>query len=136
MKQRCSNPRGEKFKHYGGRGISFHPPWADFSAFLTDMGPAPDQASTLERLDVNKDYEPDNCVWAPWADQRRNKRTTQRATINGVTRLVMDWYDVYGVKPDVVFKRLRRGWDIEKAVTTPLKSVTDPRYKPKTPDKK
>ena len=129
MKQRCTNERNEKFKHYGGRGINFYPPWGDFSNFLTDMGPAPDRNSTLERKDVDKNYGPDNCVWAPWADQRRNKRLTQRATIGGITKPVICWCEEYNICTNVVYKRMRRGWSVEESIITPIKSLTDPRHK-------
>ena len=119
MKQRCTNERGEKFKHYGGRGISFYPPWENFANFLSDMGPAPDQKATLERLDVNKDYGPENCVWAPWSDQHRNKRNTIRITANGVTKSVQSWAESTGLARACIVKRLGMGWSDQDAVTTP-----------------
>ena len=127
MKRRCLNPSNEKFSHYGGRGISFHPPWADFRAFLADMGPAPSPTHTLERRDVDKDYGPDNCVWATWVAQANNKQTTIYAEIGGVTRSVKQWSAVYGLPASAIHKRLRRGWPLIEAITTSLKSVTDQR---------
>ena len=128
MKRRCDNPNYEKYKHYGGRGIRYTPAWSSFANFLQDMGLAPDNTFTLERREVNADYSADNCYWATWAEQARNKRCVRTAEINGVTRLVKDWCEAYGVKPNAVYKRLRRGWNVVDAITTPLKSVTDTRY--------
>jgi hypothetical protein len=73
MWARCTNPKLRSFKHYGGRGITVCVRWADFSAFLVDMGERPANTS-IDRIDVNGNYEPDNCRWATASTQRRNQR--------------------------------------------------------------
>lgn len=74
MKARCNNPNNPDYQHYGGRGISVCASWQqDFRAFLSDMGRRP-TGKTLDRIDVNGNYEPGNCRWATWPEQRRNTR--------------------------------------------------------------
>lgn len=75
-KTRCFNKKGRSYPHYGGRGIIMCDEWADdFRAFLRDMGECPD-GLTLERIDVNGDYEPGNCCWATTAEQGVNRRNS------------------------------------------------------------
>lgn len=77
-KTRCFNKKNAKYPAYGGRGITMNPEWAnDFSAFLRDMGECPD-GLTLERIDVNGNYEPGNCRWATKQEQHTNKRDSIR----------------------------------------------------------
>lgn len=75
MKQRCTNQNRDDYMDYGGRGISYHPDWHNFENFLRDMGERPDGTS-LDRIDVNGNYEPGNCRWATKKEQANNKRNT------------------------------------------------------------
>ena len=80
MKTRCSNPKNQNYKYYGGRGIMFCERWSNYKNFLEDMGKC-QKGMTLERIDVNGNYEPSNCKWASWEEQRKNKRNSPK--ING-----------------------------------------------------
>jgi hypothetical protein len=73
MKQRCFNPNNKKYKNYGARGITVCERWLDFNNFLEDMGEKPEGYS-IERIDVNANYDPSNCIWMPLNNQSFNKQ--------------------------------------------------------------
>lgn len=92
MKQRCSNPNTKQWMDYGGRGIRVCERWEQYENFFADMGEAPPKL-TLERDNANGNYEPDNCRWATYAEQARNKRLTRFVKIDGVEMVLQDAVD-------------------------------------------
>jgi hypothetical protein len=112
MKNRCSNPNVRAYPHYGGRGISVCQEWIDsFSTFLSHMGLCPSGYS-LERLDVNGNYSPWNCVWIPLSQQGRNKRNVR--VVDGETMREISARS--GIKYDTVHYRLTHGIALNKEV--------------------
>lgn len=77
MHERCSNPKSIRFAQYGGRGIRVCDRWQSFDAFVTDMGERTPPL-TLDRIDVDGDYAPENCRWATPVEQRHNRRDSHR----------------------------------------------------------
>lgn len=84
MRQRCNNDKNKAYKDYGGRGIKVCERWNEFENFLEDMGEKPSNLHSIDRIDVNGNYEPSNCRWATTIEQGRNKRMTSR-NISGYT---------------------------------------------------
>ena len=76
MISRCTNPKAFAYKDYGGRGIAVCERWKDFLLFLEDMGKRPSLAHTLDRIDTNGNYGPENCRWATKTQQQHNRRDT------------------------------------------------------------
>lgn len=107
MRQRCENPNDRAFKNYGARGIRVSEEWQDFANFYRDMGDPPERG-TLERIDNNGPYSKDNCQWAPYSTQARNKRSNQIVTAFGRSQTVTDWAIEYGIHPRTLHNRIFR----------------------------
>lgn len=101
---------------YKNRGISVCDRWTDYRLFLSDMGERP-LNTTLDRIDVNKGYEPSNCRWATKKQQGENRRSTRMITFNGHTMCVSDWAKKIGRSPLTIKRRLDSGWPVERALT-------------------
>ncbi len=98
MKQRCENPSSPFFKNYGGRGIVLCDSWAQsFSAFANDVGNPPSGAHTLERIDNDGPYSPQNVRWALRSEQLRNQRRTILIEVDGVALAAKDWAAKLGI---------------------------------------
>jgi hypothetical protein len=120
MLQRCNNPKASKYENYGGRGIKVCDRWYKFENFHLDMG-NPLETQTLDRIDSDKDYSPDNCRWATYAEQNRNTKHNNNITIDGRTQCLTDWCKEYGIKITTVLGRIDRNWNIKDALETPVR---------------
>lgn len=119
MKNRCFNPNADQWKQYGGRGITVCRRWESFVAFRDDMGPRPSLKHTLERIDNNRGYFPENCRWATMREQCRNRRSSKNITAFGQTKTLAEWAENTPVSYSTIQMRLRMGWPPEKALTQP-----------------
>jgi len=120
MKQRCCNPNHKKYPSYGGRGIKICGRWLkSFENFFADMGTRPTANHTIDRINPDGNYEPDNCRWLLQSAQQRNKKATIKITINGETKSLSDWCDIYGIKYYLAANRIKLGWEIQEALTEP-----------------
>lgn len=118
MKQRCNNPKHKKFPLYGGRGIKICARWDDFASFLSDMGPRPSPRHSIDRIDGDKGYSPDNCRWATPKQQARNVRTHPRFTYQDRTLTIAEWAEITGINTSTLYYRIvRMKWPIERALT-------------------
>lgn len=119
MRHRCENPDDPAYKNYGERGIRVCPRWLKFENFYSDMGERP-EGFTLERVDNDKGYSPDNCKWATRAEQANNQRRTLRFTFDGITKTYKEWLADNNIGDNTVRSRLRRGFDLETALKMPI----------------
>lgn len=126
MNARCNNPNHHAYGIYGGRGIKICARWKSFELFLADMGPRPSLEYSLDRINNDGDYEPDNCRWATQLEQRLNNSGIRLVTINGKTQRLIDWARESGFPYYVLFKRLEAGWEPIRAITQPRR-ITNPR---------
>ena len=122
MKKRCLNPKCRGYENYGGRGIEVCSRWNSFENFLDDMGKKPAPNYSIERIDVNGNYEPGNCEWIPFENQCNNKRTSHLVTAFGETKSMMAWAkdERCSVSYTTLRGRLNEyGWTPERAITAP-----------------
>lgn len=140
---RCHNPSHSHYRNYGGRGITVHPVFMDpdtgIQAFIDEVGIRPGPEFTLDRIDVDKGYEPGNLRWATRQEQQENRRKTRIsnrtdygwgtysyktkrgniqhrpliADVNGIRRTVMEWAEELGISSTTIIQRVDRGWPVE-----------------------
>ncbi len=116
MRERCNNPNNKMYSRYGGRGISVCERWEDYENFLADMPPKPDGA-TLERIDNDGDYHPDNCRWATRKEQNRNSTNNRVLEIYGQKKCVAEWCEISGVSQSLANARLNKlGWTEKESI--------------------
>lgn len=106
MRRRCKNPKDAAWHNYGGRGISVCERWMhDYDAFFEDMGPCPD-GLTLDRINSNLDYSPENCRWADWETQLNNRRCNVWLEHDGKNMTLGQWAKHLGIGTDTLHRRL------------------------------
>jgi hypothetical protein len=122
MLQRCQNPGNSNFPRYGGRGIYVCEHWMRFADFYADMGDRPSPVHSLDRIDNDGPYSPDNCRWTTVSEQNKNKRRStpkgrRLITAFGQTMNLAQWSRKTGLPFGTIRTRLKRGWHAEKALT-------------------
>jgi hypothetical protein len=119
MKHRCYNPKNSAYERYGGRGIYVCDRWKEsFRNFLYDMEKFFQEGLTIERINNNGPYSPDNCKWIPLNDQTKNRRSTIYLELNGKKICLTDWADSLGISAKLIRERLNHGWSIEEALVS------------------
>lgn len=127
MKTRCRDKNNHAYARYGGRGIIICAEWLDFKNFYDwamRNGYKEDAEygeCTLDRIDNNGDYCPENCRWVSMKQQQRNKSSNRLITHNGETKTIAEWSELLQIDSSVIKARLHRGWDENRALITPLR---------------
>ena len=124
MRNRCNNKNSDAYEDYGGRGISVFPEWEnDFMSFYGwSIKNGYSKELTIDRVDVNGNYEPNNCRWVDMRTQCNNRRNNHVITYKGKTKTVSEWERELGFKKDILQTRISNGWSIEKAIETPYEN--------------
>lgn len=120
IRERCNNKSCEAYGNYGGRGIEVCERWSDYANFRADMAASWEPGLTIDRRDNNGPYSPDNCRWATMKIQNRNRRNNRIIEFMGQSKCLVEWAEIYGLTEGSLYMRLRRGWPLERALTTPL----------------
>lgn len=119
---RCEDPCTDSYPYYGGRGIGVCDRWHKFENFLEDMGMKPSKRLTLDRVDNDGNYEPNNCRWATLHQQSRNRSSNRMLTLGGKTLCIRDWEAATGINYTTIWERLRRGWSVERSLTEQVRA--------------
>lgn len=133
MVRRCHDPKRKDYSKYGGRGIRVCEKWRgtamaqewnmtgflEFEAWAIKNGYKP--GLTLDRICNNRGYQPNNVRWISKKQQAYNRKTNRYITIKGKTKTLEQWGKEYNIGPDVILHRLERGWDMERAITQPVR---------------
>lgn len=123
---RCSRPTSTGYENYGGRGIKVCDEWHNFQSFMqwaeqSGYDPALKFVEcSLDRIDANKDYSPDNCRWVDWDTQQNNRRDTKKILFRGEQKTLAQLAKEYGVSSSTLRYRIKAGWSLEEALTKPI----------------
>lgn len=121
--QRCYYPSSNRYSNYGAKGIVMCDEWKYDKKKFFEWAFANGYAEnlTIDRIDPDGNYCPENCRWVDYTTQANNKTNNHRETINGETHTIAEWSRISGLNPSLVFNRLKRGWSPERAIFTPVK---------------
>lgn len=124
MKERCFDKKNKDYELYGGRGIMVCGEWLGENGYLRFAEWAKsngyEDGLTLDRIDVNGNYEPGNCRWVDIRAQSNNRRSNRLIEINGETKTLAEWCRIYGMNYGTVEDRICYGWDEKRAIMTPV----------------
>lgn len=129
---RCYNKNSKDYKYYGKKGVTVCDRWSikggqGFRNFVKDMGERPN-GYTLDRIDRNKNYCPENCRWATPLEQAKNRGIATSITYNGETLSVTEWAERLKVNREVLYHRLNYfGWDAKRTLETPISTTPSKR---------
>lgn len=119
MRSRCRNPKLRAYKYYGAKGVQVCPQWdcdGGFEQFIKDMGHPPSESHSMDRIDSDGDYCPENCRWATVVEQARNKSKFPRYEYAGEMLTLSELADRSALSKYTIADRLKRGWDVKQAV--------------------
>lgn len=125
MIARCYDPEHHKYASYGARGIRVCDRWICFRLFAEDMGERP-EGMTLNRIDNDGNYSPENCEWASHTEQNQNRRDNRNITFQGETLCVTEWARRLGMRRETLRKRLDLGWTVEQSMMPVQKQAAAP----------
>lgn len=119
MKERCFSKNHKSYRNYGGRGITVCEEWKDSYDSFKDwaLSNGYKEKLTLDRVDNNGNYSPENCRWTTYSEQNRNTRTTVKITVDGETKSLSDWCEINGINYNTAHTRIARGWNPAEAVS-------------------
>lgn len=124
MHSRCNCEKNTAYKYYGRKGVTVCDEWNKYETFKEwALSNGYKQGLTIDRIDVNGNYCPDNCRWVTYIEQANNKTDSRMVHAFGETRTVAEWAKRNGLKYATLLGRLNNGWDAEKAISTPVKAV-------------
>ena len=117
--ERCYLPENPGYEYYGARGICVCQEWMEFQSFYSFWGDPPFEGATIGRIDNDGNYEPGNCEWQTQEQQNNNTRRSRLITWNGKTQSIRGWAAEYNIGSRRLWERLKRGWNMQRALTTP-----------------
>lgn len=124
IKKRCLCLNNKDYNRYGGRGITVCDEWMKFEPFKNwAISNGYDDALTIDRIDNNSDYCPENCRWITSKYQSRNRRNNKTITYNGETHCISEWAEIKGLSHSVISARIKKGWVIEKVLNQPVRQL-------------
>ena len=118
MKQRCLNPKSQSYDSYGGRGILICDEWMDYKPFHRwALSNGYKKGLTIERINNDAGYSPDNCTWIPQAEQSYNKTNSAFLEYNGISKTFGEWQNIFGINRRTIQSRIELGWSAHEALT-------------------
>lgn len=121
MKNRCRNVNIPAYKDYGGRGITVCDEWLDFMCFMGwALSNGYDDSLSLDRINNNEGYKPDNCRWTTQKEQARNTRANVLISYKGDTLCIVAMAEKHNIDPKLLYGRLENGWPVERAIEDPV----------------